>query len=136
LSDIYNPRPGEGRDPFIDSTILKNGHRLSPVKECRAIGGLKMPAYVYLLASKPHGTLYVDSTIDLARRIYEHKERAIPGFTAKYRVDKLVWFEEQDSIMDARHRERQIKERKRDWKVALIESENPQWVDLFKNFMP
>lgn len=73
-----------------------------------------MVAYVYLLASKPYGTLYVGSTIDLARRIYEHKEKTIPGFAAKYRVDKLVWFEEQETIVAARYRERQIKEWKRD----------------------
>lgn len=95
-----------------------------------------MVAYVYLLASKPYGTLYVGSTIDLARRVYEHKEKAIPGFTAKYGVDKLVWFEEQDTITTARYRERQIKEWKRDWKITLIEKENPQWVDLCKNFAP
>jgi putative endonuclease len=110
--------------------VLKNGHGLSPVR------GEVMAAYVYLLASKPYRTLYIGSTIDLARRIYEHKEKAIPGFTAKYGVDKLVWFEEQDSIMAARYRERQIKEWKRDWKVNLIEKENPQWIDLSKNFAP
>ena len=95
-----------------------------------------MPAYVYLLASKPYGTLYVGSTIDLARRIYEHKEKAAPDFTAKYGVDKLVWFEEQETITAARYRERQIKEWKRDWKIILIEQENPRWLDLYKNFAP
>jgi putative endonuclease len=95
-----------------------------------------MVAYVYLLASKPYGTLYVGSTIDLARRVYEHKEKAIPGFTAKYAVDKLVWYDQQETIAAARYRERQIKEWKRDWKIALIEKENPQWLDLAKNFVP
>lgn len=95
-----------------------------------------MPAYVYLLASKPYGTLYIGSTIDLARRIYEHKEKAIPGFTVKYGVDKLVWFEEQETIVAARYREHQIKEWKRDWKIELIEKENPQWRDLYRNFVP
>jgi putative endonuclease len=65
-----------------------------------------MVAYVYLLASKPYGTPYVGSTIDMARRVYEHKEKAIPGFTAKYGVDKLVWFEAQETIVAARYRER------------------------------
>ncbi|HWE74846.1 MAG TPA: GIY-YIG nuclease family protein [Stellaceae bacterium] len=95
-----------------------------------------MVAYVYLMASKPYGTLYVGSTIELARRIYEHKEKAISGFTTKYGVDKLVWFEEQETIAAARYRERQIKEWKRDWKIASIEKENPQWLDLAKNFVP
>lgn len=95
-----------------------------------------MVAYVYLLASKPHGTLYIGSTVDLARRIFEHKEKALPGFTTKYGVDKLVWFEEQETIMAARHRERQIKQWKRDWKINLIEHDNPQWSDLYKNLSP
>jgi putative endonuclease len=94
-----------------------------------------MPAYVYMLASKPYGTLYIGSTVDLARRVYEHKEKAIPGFTAKYGVDKLVWFEEQETIAAARYREHQIKEWKRDWKITLIEKGNPQWVDMYKNFV-
>lgn len=95
-----------------------------------------MVAYVYLLASKPRGTLYVGSTVDLVRRVFEHKEKALPGFTAKYGVDKLVWFEQQETIAAARYRERQIKEWKRDWKVNLIENENPFWVDLYRNFSP
>jgi putative endonuclease len=69
--------------------------------------------FVYMLSSKPHGTLYVGSTSDLVRRVWEHKIKAVPGFTAKYRVDRLVWFEMRESLAAAAQRERQIKEWKR-----------------------
>ena len=90
-----------------------------------------MMASVYLLASRPFGTLYVGSTADLIRRVWEHKMKAVPGFTAKYGVDRLVWYELHESLASAAHRERQIKEWKRAWKVELIEKDNPQWVDLY-----
>src|SRR3984893_19575363 len=82
--------------------------------------------YVYLLASKPYGTLYVGSTSELARRAWEHKIKAIPGFTARYGVDRLVWLESHDSAEAAMLREKQIKEWKRDWKLTLIERDNPR----------
>jgi putative endonuclease len=66
-------------------------------------------AFVYLLSSKPHGTLYVGSTSDLMRRVWEHKIKAIPGFTAKYGVNRLVWYEEHESLAAAAQRERRIK---------------------------
>jgi putative endonuclease len=87
--------------------------------------------FVYLLASKPNGTLYVGSTSNLVRRVWEHKIKAIPGFTAKYEVDHLVWFEQYDTLEAAMQRERRIKEWKRAWKIALIEQGNPRWVDLY-----
>jgi len=87
--------------------------------------------FVYLLAAKPYGTLYVGSTFELARRVWQHKTRAIPGFTAKYGVDRLVWFETHESLETALVRERQIKKWKRDWKFNLIERENPHWADLY-----
>ena len=90
-----------------------------------------MMAFVYLLASKPHGTLYVGSTADLVRRVWQHKIKAIPGFTAKYGIDRLVWFEEHESLAAAAQRERRIKEWKRAWKISLIESDNPHWIDLY-----
>ena len=85
---------------------------------------------VYLMASKPHGTLYVGVTSDLAKRVFEHKSKAVPGFTARYGVDTLVWFEAHDSVEAAIRREKQIKEWKREWKFNLIERDNPHWVDL------
>jgi putative endonuclease len=87
--------------------------------------------FVYLLASKPHGTLYVGSTSDLVRRIWEHKVKAVPGFTADYGVDGLVWFEHHDTLEAAMLRERRIKSWKRSWKVQLIETDNPDWIDLY-----
>jgi putative endonuclease len=86
--------------------------------------------YVYLLASKPYGTLYVGLTSNIAKRVWEHKSKAVPGFTARYGVDTLVWFEAHDSVEAAIRREKQIKEWKRDWKISLIESENPHWIAL------
>jgi putative endonuclease len=86
--------------------------------------------FVYILASRRNGTLYVGVTNDLARRISEHKSKLVPGFTRKYRVDKLVYFEEYPSILEARARERALKRWDRAWKLALIEEMNPQWRDL------
>lgn len=87
--------------------------------------------FVYLLASRAYGTLYVGSTSNLLRRVWEHKNRVAPGFTASYGVDRLVWFEAYDSIEFGRLRERQIKEWQRDWKIELIERDNPNWIDLY-----
>jgi putative endonuclease len=87
--------------------------------------------YVYMLASRLNGTLYVDMTNDLIRRVWEHKQKAIPGFAAKYGVDRLVWYEQHHSLESAFARERQIKEWKRAWKIQLIEADNPPWIDLY-----
>ena len=86
--------------------------------------------YVYILASRRNGTLYVGVTNDLVRRIGEHKSKLVPGFTRKYNVDKLVYFEEYASILEARARERALKRWDRAWKLALIEAMNPRWRDL------
>ena len=86
--------------------------------------------FVYILASRRNGTLYVGVTNDLVRRIGEHKSKLVPGFTRKYSVDKLVYFEEYASILEARARERALKRWDRAWKLALIEKLNPQWRDL------
>jgi putative endonuclease len=86
--------------------------------------------YVYLLASKSYGTLYV-GTSDLLRRICEHKNEVVPGFAKKYGLHRLVWLEVHESREAALRREKQIKEWKRDWKINLIERENRHWVDLY-----
>ena len=86
--------------------------------------------FVYILASRRNGTLYIGVTNDLARRMSEHKAKLVPGFTRKYGVDKLVYFEEYTSILEARARERSLKRWQRAWKIALIEKMNPQWRDL------
>jgi putative endonuclease len=90
-----------------------------------------MPYYVYLLASRKHGTLYLGVTNDLVRRVYEHKTKAVRGFTARYGVDKLVWYETYDDPMNAITREKDVKNWRREWKINLIESENPDWIDLY-----
>ena len=92
--------------------------------------------YVYLLASRHYGTLYCGSISDLARRVWEHKTKAIRGFTAKYGVSSLVWYEAHETLEAALLRERQIKNWKRDWKINLIEQDNPHWVDLFSTLPP
>ncbi|MGH7055919.1 MAG: GIY-YIG nuclease family protein [Stellaceae bacterium] len=91
--------------------------------------------FVYLLASKPYGTLYIGFTTDLARRVWEHKNKLVPGFTAKYGVDRLVWFEIHDDRDSALRREKQIKEWKRGWKINLIEHDNPHWTDLYRDIL-
>jgi putative endonuclease len=92
--------------------------------------------YVYLLASKPYGTLYVGVTTNLARRVWEHKCKAVPGFTAKYAVDSLMWLEHHEDWESAFRREKQIKEWKRIWKIELIEQGNPHWLDLYRELSP
>ena len=85
--------------------------------------------YVYLLASRPYGTLYVGVTSDLPGRVWQHKTKAVGGFTARYGVNRLVWFEVHETEAAIR-REKQIKEWRRDWKINLIERENRHWIDL------
>lgn len=87
--------------------------------------------YVYITASKPRGVLYVGMTSDLAGRAWEHRERLIDGFTKRYWVDRLVYFERHDDADKAATRERLMKRWRRDWKIELIEASNPTWADLF-----
>jgi putative endonuclease len=89
--------------------------------------------YVYILASKRNGTLYVGVTSDLPCRIYEHKQKLIDGFTKKYNITMLVYAEEFQDINDAIHREKCIKKWNREWKLKLIEERNPDWSDLYEN---
>ena len=86
--------------------------------------------YVYVLASKRNGTLYVGVTNDLARRAWEHRESLVPGFTKKHGVKVLVYFETFDDVKQAIHRESRMKKYKREWKINLIERDNPDWNDL------
>jgi putative endonuclease len=90
---------------------------------------------VYVLASRKLGTLYVGYTSDLVRRIHEHREDAVPGFTKTYGVKRLVHYEEYDDPRVAQQRERSLKRWPRDWKTNLIERDNPNWDDLYENLM-
>ena len=91
------------------------------------------PYFVYIMASEQSGTLYIGVTNDLLRRAAEHRTDAIPGFTKRYRVHRLVYFEPHESIEAAIHREKLLKDWDRDWKKNLIERDNPTWTDLFDN---
>ena len=86
--------------------------------------------YVYLLASKQYGTLYTGITSDLIQRIYQHKENLVDGFTKKYNVHQLVYYEIHLDVTEAILREKRIKKWKRQWKINLIAKDNPQWFDL------
>ncbi len=90
-----------------------------------------MAFYTYIMASRRNGTLYTGSTDSLVIRAGQHKARTFDGFTAKYGVDQLVWFEVHGSREGAFRRERQIKKWKRRWKVQMIEECNPDWRDLY-----
>ncbi|MCW2080347.1 UNVERIFIED_ORG: putative endonuclease [Bradyrhizobium japonicum] len=91
-----------------------------------------MAYYVYILASRRDGAIYVGITNDLVRRTYEHRIKAVPGFTTKYNITRLVWFEIYDNPT-AISREKELKKWKRAWKVQLIEKTNPTWDDLYES---
>lgn len=93
---------------------------------------MQKQGFVYILFSKPNGTLYVGVTSDLAKRIYEHKSKIIKGFTQKYNVDRLGYFETYDNMESAIMREKQLKAGKRQTKIDLIQKQNPQWEDLYE----
>ncbi|MGX1320485.1 putative endonuclease [Bradyrhizobium sp. USDA 377] len=92
-----------------------------------------MAYYVYILASRRDGAIYVGITNDLVRRVYEHRIKAVPGFTAKYNITRLVWFETYDDPISAISREKELKKWKRAWKIQLIEKDNPNWNDLYES---
>ncbi len=87
--------------------------------------------FVYIMANGPRGVLYIGMTSDLAGRAWEHRERLLKGFTKRYGVDRLVYLEPHDDADIAAQRERAMKRWRRDWKIELVESQNPSWRDLF-----
>ncbi len=89
--------------------------------------------YVYMLASFHNRVLYTGVTSDLIKRVYEHKIKAVPGFTKMYNVDRLVWYEIHDHPEAAIKREKQIKRWRREWKIQMIEKMNPEWDDLYQD---
>ena len=88
---------------------------------------------VYILASKRNGTLYIGFTSNLAKRVYEHKEKVISGFTKQYNVSLLVYYEVIEDVFSGISREKQLKKWNRQWKIKLIEKHNPHWIDLYQN---
>jgi len=109
------PGPAEGRSPESITTIVA------------------VMYYVYILASRKHGTLYIGVTRDLVRRLYEHKNDVVRGFTSRYSVHLLVWYESYDDPTNAIAREKELKKWRRDWKINLIERDNPNWEDLYNS---
>ena len=87
--------------------------------------------FVYIIASSRNGTIYIGVTNNLAKRMWEHKNSVVEGFTSKYEVNKLVYFEDYTEISVAINREKRLKEWKRQWKIELIEKNNPEWADLY-----
>jgi len=96
--------------------------------------GAELRSFVYIMASGRNGTLYTGVTTNLTRRVWEHREGIVPGFTERYGVKFLVWFEEHSEVTQAIAREKTIKRWRRAWKLALIERDNPQWRDLYEDF--
>jgi putative endonuclease len=125
--DETNRHPGGGRDPSLvlinfDSVVFGKGIPM------------KLPC-VYILATERRGTLYIGVTSDLPKRIWQHKSHLVPGFSTKYQVTKLVWYEPHETMASAIHREKQLKEWRRAWKVRLIEECNAEWRDLYEKIL-
>ena len=91
--------------------------------------------FVYMLASQRNGTLYVGVSNDLLRRVWQHKQGTADGFTKRYKVNLLVWFEETESVEAAIQREKQLKNWRRQWKLELIEASNPYWRDMYADLL-
>ena len=94
-----------------------------------------MAYFVYLLANQKNGTLYIGVTNDLIRRVHEHKQHGVDGFTSRYEIDRLVWFDQTSSVYEAIQYEKKLKHWKRDWKIALIEKNNPNWDDFYPSIL-
>jgi putative endonuclease len=95
---------------------------------------IKQPA-IYILASERNGTLYIGVTSDLVKRIWEYKNNLVKGFTKRYNVHSMVWYELHDNMDSAIEREKNLKEWKRAWKIKLIEEDNPKWSDLYNSIL-
>ncbi len=91
--------------------------------------------YVYILANKRNGTLYIGVTSDLTKRVWQHREKVVEGFTKKYGVDKLVYYEQYGDPESAINREKRLKKYNRQWKIELIEKANPRWEDLYEGLI-
>ncbi len=122
MADVYRSRDEPPFDPVFPADAGIHIPDSSPGVKCD---------YVYMLASKPNGTLYVSVTSNLVRRVSEHREGIVDGFTKKYGVHRLVYFERFESMVSAISREKQMKKWRRAWKVGLINAYNPEWKDLY-----
>lgn len=122
-----HPRVGGDLNKNIKNTQKWDGAKLK-------IWKMKDPC-VYILASQLNGTLYIGVTSNLLKRIYEHKNHVVPGFTEKYGVGRLVYFEQYGDMLSAIAREKALKKWNRAWKIRLIESQNPTWKDLYEDIV-
>jgi putative endonuclease len=113
---------------FDKESFLLSSFRRKPESRGKPVN--KHPA-VYILASKKNGTLYIGVTSDLVKRVWEHKNDLVEGFTKHYGIHQLVWYELHESMESAIQREKRLKEWKRVWKLELIETTNPNWQDLY-----
>jgi len=120
-----------GCHPRASSFVFKTRKSGIPLKSLKMFNN---NYYVYITTNKKDGVLYIGVTNNLEGRISEHKERMYKGFTYKYGLDKLVYYEIYNDIKEAIEREKQLKKWNRDWKIKLIEEENPNWNDLFATF--
>ena len=111
-----------------------SGKGRNPYKQGKEAYMNRQPC-VYIMASKRNGTLYTGVTSDLIKRIWEHKQHTVPGFTKKYNVTLLVWYETHESMTSAIIREKAIKNWKRAWKINVIEAMNPKWQDLYDDLL-
>ena len=118
---------------LVDDRIMSLIALTTPITEW---GQVHMKeSYVYILASKYKGTLYIGMTSDLVKRVWEHKNKFVSGFTAQYNVTKLVYYEIFNDIQLAAAREKRLKEWKGQWKIDLIQKMNPNWQDLYHNII-
>ena len=91
--------------------------------------------FVYLITNKPYGTLYVGVTRDLIKRVHEHRSGFVEGFSKQHGLGYLVWYEAHEDVKEAIEREKKIKKWRRDWKINLIQAENPEWKDLYETII-
>ena len=96
--------------------------------------GVKQPC-VYFLANRRNGTIYCGVTSNLVQRVWQHKNKLVEGFSERYGLDQLVWFELHETMLSAIAREKAVKAWRREWKLALIEKSNPEWRDLYPNLL-
>ena len=96
---------------------------------------MERQAYVYILTNMRNGTLYIGVTSNLIQRVWQHKNKFVNGFTEKYSLDRLVWYEVHESMISAIQREKQMKFWKREWKLRTIEAMNPDWRDLYEEIL-
>jgi putative endonuclease len=115
--------------------VIPGWSHLGPDPESRGEGAMKN-YYVYILASRRDGAIYVGVTSDLVRRVYEHRSKAVPGFTSRFNITRFVWFEVYDDPLSAIAREKELKKWRRAWKTDLIVKANPDWNDLYEEICP